>query len=152
MSKSLKNFVTIDEVLREYRPQAVRFLCTSTTSRWSTREHHGRGRRPRAALCLLFRLAANAAARGGSARAEGEAPTHKWAAEERTLSETLRAKRTVVDVALRDIVDTPAALKALEQLIRAANTPWELSTIRGAATLLASVSLSMQSWAARRQL
>ena len=47
---------------------------------------------------------------------------HKWGAEERQLSAILHEKRAEVDAALRASIDTPAALKALEQLVRATNT------------------------------
>ena len=47
---------------------------------------------------------------------------HKWGAEERQLSTILHEKRAEVDAALRASIDTPAALKALEQLVRATNT------------------------------
>ena len=49
-------------------------------------------------------------------------PAHKWGAEERALQEVFAERREAVHLALCDSIDTPAALKAMEQIIRATNT------------------------------
>ncbi len=60
--------------------------------------------------------------REARAAAETSAPELKWGREERELHEALGQKRAAVDVALARGIDTPTALKALEQLVRATNS------------------------------
>lgn len=69
-------------------------------------------------LAARLREAASAEA----AQAQGARLEYKWGAPERELHATLIAKREAVHVALLDSIDTPSAMKSLEQLIRATNT------------------------------
>lgn len=67
-------------------------------------------------------------------------PLHKWGGEERMLQETFSAKRAEVHEALCDSINTPAALKALEQLVRATNTYMgEVGDVARGGTLLGSI-------------
>ncbi|KOO28165.1 cysteinyl-tRNA synthetase [Chrysochromulina tobinii] len=95
MSKSLKNFITIDGALSQYSAAQLRFLFL--LRRFSEPMEYSENT-----------LAAAIA-------------THKWGAEERTLHATLHSRRQAVHSALLDSIDTPTAFKALEQLLRATN-------------------------------
>ena len=122
MSKSLKNFVTIREVLNEYRPEAVRFLFL--LHKYHEPMEYSQNTMA-AAADLERRFASFSSSISSRLRDASEAeaapgappPVHKWGAEERQLSATLHEKRAEVDAALRASIDTPSALKALEQLI-----------------------------------
>ena len=73
-------------------------------------------------------------------------PTHKWGAEERALHETFVDRRTAVHEALLDSIDTPSALKALEQLLRATNVYMNaVPDVTRGATLLAKVRAAAKS-------
>jgi len=146
MSKSLKNFVTIREVLDEYRPEAVRFLFL--LHKYHEPMEYSQNTMA-AAADLERRFSAFSVSLRSRLREASEAdaapaappPLHKWGAEERQLSATLHEKRAEVDAALRSSVDTPAALKALEQLIRATNSYLgEVGEARRGATLLTAIS------------
>ena len=146
MSKSLKNFVTIREVLDEYRPEAVRFLFL--LHKYHEPMEYSQNTMA-AAADLERRFSAFSVSLRSRLREASEAdaapaappPLHKRGAEERQLSATLHEKRAEVDAALRSSVDTPAALKALEQLIRATNSYLgEVGEARRGATLLTAIS------------
>ena len=67
-------------------------------------------------------------------------PLHKWGAEERELAAVFVSKRSEVHAALCDSVDTPSALKALEQLVRSCNTYMgDVSDVSRGGTLLGSI-------------
>ena len=168
MSKSLKNFVTVREALETYSARQIRFLFL--LHRYHEPMEYSANAMS-AAVDLERRFASfdsNLAARladaaaADAAAAVGAAPPHehKWGAEERVLQAAFAEKRATVHAALLNAVDTPAALKALEQLVRAANTfVAEVPTTRGAgarccsasaATTRASSSASARSRAAPR--
>ena len=130
MSKSLKNFVTVREALETYSARQIRFLFL--LHRYHEPMEYSANAMS-AAVDLERRFASfdsNLAARladaaaADAAAAVGAAPPHehKWGAEERVLQAAFAEKRATVHAALLNAVDTPAALKALEQLVRAANT------------------------------
>ncbi|KAL3892566.1 MAG: hypothetical protein SGPRY_015008, partial [Prymnesium sp.] len=125
MSKSLKNFITIEGALEQYSPSQLRFLFLlrrfSEPMEYSTNSMSS-------ALDLERRFTSFASSldarlkEAATLEEGGAAPIHKWGDAERTLHATLCAKRESVHAALLDSIDTGGALKALEQLIRATNS------------------------------
>ena len=101
MSKSLKNFVTIREVLNEYRPEAVRFLFL--LHKYHEPMEYSQNTMA-AAADLERRFASFSSSISSRLRDASEAeaapgappPVHKWGAEERQLSATLHEKRAEV--------------------------------------------------------
>ena len=144
MSKSLKNFITIRGALDAYSPSVLRFLVLlrhfskpmeySENTLAAAADLEKRFASFGASLAQRLKEAAAAAdaqgqQQGGAPRTAGAGgppipgapPSHKWGAEERELHATLVSRRAAVHTALLDSIDTPTALKALEQLIRATN-------------------------------
>jgi cysteinyl-tRNA synthetase len=125
MSKSLKNFITIREALSDFSPRQIRFLFLlqkyhtpmeySPNSMAAAADLERRFGAFEAGLAARLREAELAA--GGGGRLE-----YKWGARERALQQALEEKRQAVHSALLDSIDTPSAVKSLEQLIRATNT------------------------------
>ena len=105
MSKSLKNFVTIREVLNEYRPEAVRFLFL--LHKYHEPMEYSQNTMA-AAADLERRFASFSSSISSRLRDASEAeaapgappPVHKWGAEERQLSATLHEKRAEVGLGL----------------------------------------------------
>ena len=105
MSKSLKNFVTIREVLNEYRPEAVRFLFL--LHKYHEPMEYSQNTMA-AAADLERRFASFSSSISSRLRDASEAeaapgappPVHKWGAEERQLSATLHEKRAEVGFGL----------------------------------------------------
>jgi len=162
MSKSLKNFITIRGALEHYSSAQLRFLFL--LRRFSEPMEYSENTLAAAAdlerrfatfgTALGARLkdaaSLNAAGPGPAAavRTAGaggppvpaRAAIHKWGEEERKLHGVFVDRRAAVHAALLDSIDTPTALKALEQLIRATNVYMaEVSDVGRGATLLARV-------------
>lgn len=160
MSKSLKNFITIRGALEQYSSAQLRFLFL--LRRFSEPMEYSENTLAAAAdlerrfatfgTALGARLkdasSLNAAGPAAAVRTAGaggppvpaRAAIHKWGEEERKLHGVFVDRRAAVHAALLDSIDTPTALKALEQLIRATNVYMaEVSDVGRGATLLARV-------------
>ena len=138
MSKSLKNFITIGGALEQYSAAQIRFLFLMR--RFSEPMEYSENTLAAAAdlerrfnsfsTSLSARLQEASAAGAapdippsdGTTASDGPAvPHHKWGPEERELHAMLHSRRAAVHSALLDSIDTPTAMKALEQLIRSTN-------------------------------
>ena len=142
MSKSLKNFITIQGALERYSAEQIRFLFLlrkfsepmeySENTMSSAVDMERRFSSFSASLAARLREASDLGAE--------RAPTHKWGGAERELHATLAEKRAAVHSALQNSIDTSSALKALEQLIRATNVYMgSVSDVGRGATLLTNV-------------
>lgn len=128
MSKSLKNFITIRESLERFSSRQLRFLFL--LHRYHEPMEYSENTMAAAAdlerrfasfeASLAARLREAAEAQKPVAAAENP-PVFKWGAAERELRETLSTKRNSIHAALLNSIDTPTAVKQLEQLIRATN-------------------------------
>ena len=158
MSKSLKNFITIQGALERYSASQIRFLFLmrrfsepmeySENTLAAAADLERRFASFGASLATRLKEAAEAGgadAAGGGAPTAGvggppvpsRIPTHKWGGAERELHVTLHTRQQGVHAALLDSMNTPAALKELEQLIRATNVYMaEVPDVSQGATLL----------------
>jgi len=145
MSKSLKNFITIREALETYSARQLRFLFLlqkyhqpmeySQNSMAAAADLERRFGAFEAALAARLREADTAA------DAAPQEVLHRWGDQERRLNDALVDKRAAVHAALLDCIDTPSAVKRLEQLIRAANSYMgEVPQPQRGATLLHAVA------------
>ena len=163
MSKSLKNFITIKGALEAYSPNQIRFLFL--LRRFSEPMEYSENTLAAAAdlerrfaafgAGLASRLkeadaataaAADAAEDSAAVAALGlpplpaQPPVHKWGEAERTLQAAFAEKRREVHACLCDSIDTPGALKALEQLVRATNSYMgQVSDVSQGGTLLTMI-------------
>lgn len=129
MSKSLKNFITIQESLERFSGRQLRFLFL--LHRYHEPMEYSENTMA-AAADLERRFASFEASLGARLREAAEAqkpaaaaeqpPVFKMGAAEKELRETLTVKRQGIHAALLNSIDTPTAVKQLEQLIRATNT------------------------------
>jgi len=149
MSKSLKNFITVREALSKYSARQIRFLFL--LHRYNEPMEYSENTMGAAAdlerrfaafdTSLGARIAEAEAAAAAAARGERGAPTFKWGKEERELNALLDEKRRAVHEALQDSINTPLAMKQLEQLLRATNIFMrDLPDATRGASLLRSIS------------
>lgn len=148
MSKSLKNFITIQDAVNTYSMKQLRFLFLlhrfnepmeySTNSMQVAVDLEGRFSTFMGNLQVRLR-------EGGAVSAESS--TQRWTSADKELYTMLQEKKAAVHAALCNSIDTPTALKQMEQLIRACNTymgqhssPSQgYSVLSGVATWMASM-------------
>ncbi|KAL8426889.1 hypothetical protein Efla_002497 [Eimeria flavescens] len=123
MSKSLKNFVTIKECLKQFKPRHIRFLCLM--NRWdSPMNYSPDGETMQQAIdvdrgFLNFFSLCKAKLRATSPVSDFE---QRWTEEEFRLNTMLRETKKKVRQALLDNFDTPEALVSLQHLVSHTNT------------------------------
>ncbi len=135
MSKSLKNFITVREALESYSARQMRFLfllhryhepmeysANTMSAAVDLERRFGAFELSFGARLREAAAAERAASSSGGGGGEQQRLVVKWSAQERELHSVLLEKQRAVDAALRAGIDTPSALKALEQLVRATNT------------------------------
>ncbi|CAG9461321.1 unnamed protein product [Pedinophyceae sp. YPF-701] len=118
MSKSLKNFITIRDALEVFTPRQLRLMFVLQA--WDKPMVYGEGSlaEMRAKEAMLKNFFQNVEA---ALRAHSTSLPAKWLAEETTLHAALQASQVEVRARLRDNIDTPGAMAALERLVRATN-------------------------------
>ncbi|TPX51747.1 cysteine---tRNA ligase [Synchytrium endobioticum] len=124
MSKSLKNFITIREALQQHSAVQIRymFLMHSWGSLLDYSEGSMSGARSYESMVNKFLLNAKSVILESRAANIKFVGTHNFRNEEKKLFDALRTAQMTVHSALCDSFDTPEAMKALSQLITAANT------------------------------
>ncbi|KAK9802975.1 hypothetical protein WJX73_002469 [Symbiochloris irregularis] len=121
MSKSLKNFISIRDALKNHSPRQLRLMFAL---------HHWhkpmvfdanalRGALETEATLRNFFRTTNALLR--PRKLDGIASIARWQEEESKLRDQLAKAQDKVDACLRDNLDTPGAIFHIEALIRAAN-------------------------------
>ncbi|GLI68942.1 hypothetical protein VaNZ11_013467 [Volvox africanus] len=119
MSKSLKNFVTIREALQTFNARQLRLMFVLQP--WNKTMMYGEQSRAemkaREAQLKNFFQNVEAAVRG----LEINATEQRWHADEFELNNRILSTQTAVDQALRDNINTPAAMDAIADLIKAVN-------------------------------
>ena len=121
MSKSLKNFISITDALKQHTSRQLRFLFLLHS--WNDTLDYGENSMEGALkfekLLQEFFLTIQSILR--STASTGIAAFHKWNPEEITLNQRLMETRTNVHEALCDSVDTKSALDEIRELIKASN-------------------------------
>lgn len=119
MSKSLKNFITIGEVLRKYTGRQIRIMVLM--HRWNSTFGYSDGAIPEAVELerQLYEFFLNVQVKTRKVQVEGE---KKWSAEDKVLYESLNKVKESIHNALCDSFDTPAAMRFLLELISTTNT------------------------------
>lgn len=119
MSKSLKNFVTIREALSTFNARQLRLMFVLQP--WNKTMVYGEQSRAemkaREAQLRNFFQNVDAAVRGLDINTTGQ----RWAPEEFELSARIQEAQRAVDIALRDNFNTPAAMDALSDMVKAVN-------------------------------
>ncbi|KAJ2309418.1 cysteinyl-tRNA synthetase [Coemansia sp. RSA 2705] len=121
MSKSLKNFVTIKQALRTYSMRQIRMLFL--LSRWNAPlQFDAKAMEEAVALeRLLASFFANVTALLRDADASDARGSRRTCAPELELLRALDAARALVHRALLDSFDTPAAMRAIQDLVARTN-------------------------------
>ncbi|KAH8918331.1 cysteinyl-tRNA synthetase [Atractiella rhizophila] len=121
MSKSLKNFITIQEFLKNYSARQLRlaFLAQVWSNRMDFKEASVQQAKTDETTITNFFTNVNALLSEPSASIEGE---HRFHSAESTLLQDLREAQSKFDNALRDSFNTPLALQTLLSLINTTNT------------------------------
>jgi cysteinyl-tRNA synthetase len=119
MSKSLKNFITIQEALENNSARQIRLLFL--LHKYNAPMDYGDNTMSHSVITekLFAEFFHNAKA---TLRQYGMKESQKWSAEAVQLQTTLAAGMTKVDDALKDDFDTPTALATLVDLVKATNT------------------------------
>jgi cysteinyl-tRNA synthetase len=119
MSKSLKNFITIQEALENNSARQIRLLFL--LHKYNAPMDYGDNTMSHSVITekLFAEFFHNAKA---TLRQYGMKESQKWSAEAVQLQTTLAAGMTKVDDALKDDFDTPTALAVLVDLVKATNT------------------------------
>jgi cysteinyl-tRNA synthetase len=121
MAKSLKNFITIQEVLKKYTARQLRltFLLHSWKDTLDYSDDTMAAALTYEKTVGEFFLAVKHIMR--SMPAHGVAAFTKWGADERVLNDALRSAMAGVHVSLCDSVDTRAALDNIRELVASGN-------------------------------
>ncbi len=119
MSKSLKNFVRIKDVLTHYNARQIRIMVLM--HRWDATFNYSEQAMPEAVELerQIYEFFLNARV---ATRKSGLDRTQKWDPADQRLYSLLNEKRARVHGALCDSFDTPAAMRAMMELISAANS------------------------------
>ncbi|OZJ02371.1 hypothetical protein BZG36_04436 [Bifiguratus adelaidae] len=130
MSKSLKNFITIQEALQKYSARQLRlyFLLKQWNAKMDFKESSMQEvynlestlNNFFANVKALLRDVRNEPLRGADERPNGLL-THRFRAEEKGLMQTLALKQQAVHEALCDSIDTARAMNEISELVSAAN-------------------------------
>ncbi|EFJ42920.1 hypothetical protein VOLCADRAFT_66444 [Volvox carteri f. nagariensis] len=119
MSKSLKNFITIREALQTFNARQLRLMFVLQP--WNKTMMYGEQARAemkaREAQLKNFFQNVEAAVRGQDICTTEQ----RWQPEDFELNSRILGAQTAVDLALRDNINTPAAMDALSELIKAVN-------------------------------
>ncbi|KXZ56656.1 hypothetical protein GPECTOR_1g591 [Gonium pectorale] len=119
MSKSLKNFITIREALTIFNARQLRLMFVLQP--WNKTMVYGEQSRAemkaREAQLKNFFQNVDAAVRGSDVNASDQ----RWDAEDFELKASIVGVQEKVDAALRDNINTPAAMDAVSELIKAVN-------------------------------
>ena len=120
MSKSLKNFITIRQLLASYTPQQVRllFLLSPWEAGINFSEDGLAAAKAKEAELNEFFLNTQVALR--ARRDTTNTPQH-WTADDRRMSDALQTAQTAVHAALCDNFDYPTAMQLLSQLVQDTN-------------------------------
>lgn len=121
MSKSLKNFITIKEALKRNSASQLRimFLQHYWKEPLTFKESSMNAAASAEQTLVHFFASVEALVRGAK---DDESTESNWGAAELDLSGKLEAAQNVVDVALRDSIDTPTAFSALMELVCQTNS------------------------------
>jgi len=126
MSKSLKNFISIKNVLKTNNARAVRMMCLmhtwSSTMTFKTDDSLAVATSRERHFTNFFR-AVQATSRNSTIKAN----VQKFNEVDNQLSNTLKKTQQEVHEALCDSFDTPRAVNALADLVTATNTYMKLS-------------------------
>lgn len=119
MSKSLKNFKTIREILQKFTPRQMRllFLLRPWDSTMNYTEDSLDEIKAKEKSILEFFLNAKIVLRDENSMETQQ----RWNEREKSLHDTLMKSESAVDDALKNSFDTPTAMLALLELIRATN-------------------------------
>ncbi|KAG2499369.1 hypothetical protein HYH03_002944 [Edaphochlamys debaryana] len=131
MSKSLKNFITIREALATFNARQLRLMfCLQPWNKTMLYGEQSRAEmKAREAQLRNFFGNVEAACRG----ADVNATEQRWTADDFELNSRVCATQVAVDAALRDNINTPAAMDALSDLIKHVNKYLEKKQEPGAA-------------------
>ncbi|KAJ1862655.1 cysteinyl-tRNA synthetase [Coemansia sp. RSA 989] len=123
MSKSLKNFITIKEVLKKYTARQIRMLFLF--SQWSAPLYFDSESMEEAVAVekLLSNFFTNATAilRDARERPAEKEPRRRTLAPELELLEALKDTQAQVHQALLDSFDTPTAMRAIQDIVSRTN-------------------------------
>ena len=121
MSKSLKNFITIKQILKDYSARQIRMMFLlhnwDTTMNYNKATSFNEATAKDTQFTQFFR---NVKAKLRCV--EVKSSVQKWADADYQLSETLLKSKTAVHEALSDSFDTPTAINELNKLVIATNT------------------------------
>ncbi|KZT29170.1 cysteinyl-tRNA synthetase [Neolentinus lepideus HHB14362 ss-1] len=123
MSKSLKNFITIDEILRKYTARQLRLAFL--TQQWNARMDFseslmtGEVKSIETGFNNFFSVVKALLMDTDCAKADGQ---HRYGEAEQGLIQHLHASQTAFRTALCDSFNTPGALEALRTLVSRTNT------------------------------
>ena len=121
MSKSLKNFITIKQILKDYSARQIRMMFLlhnwDTTMNYNKATSFNEATAKDTQFTQFFR---NVKAKLRCV--EVKSPVQKWVEADYQLSETLLKSKTAVHEALSDSFDTPTAINELNKLVIATNT------------------------------
>ncbi|CAG8434834.1 2436_t:CDS:10 [Funneliformis mosseae] len=114
MSKSLKNFITIQQALKKYTPRQLRlcFLLQQWDSKLDFKEN---------IFDENFFVNTKAFLNERKHNAYGSDGTHRYRSSEREIINLLREKQTTIHEALCDSINTPSAMSELMELINRTN-------------------------------
>ncbi|KAI0026764.1 tRNA synthetases class I (C) catalytic domain-containing protein [Vararia minispora EC-137] len=151
MSKSLKNFITIDEILQRYSARQLRLAFLTTL--WSAKIDFseslmtGEVKNIEATLNNFFTVAkalvSQARADADASAVPGRDARHGFDAPEQELTSALHAAQDAFRAALCDSFNTPAALDVLRDLVSRANV---YVAARGAGAVNAGVVERVARW------
>ncbi|KAI8839534.1 tRNA synthetases class I (C) catalytic domain-containing protein [Chytriomyces cf. hyalinus JEL632] len=124
MSKSLKNFDSIDDTLKKYTPAQIRimFLLHSWDSVLDYKQTSMQEARAFEASINNFLINVKSTVQEYRAKPEELTGNHNFHAAEKELYALFQQKQAVVHAALCDNFDTSSAMSALRDTISAANT------------------------------
>lgn len=128
MSKSLKNFITIQQALEINTARQIRLLFL--LHRYSVQMDYGDNTMQHA-LETERRFVEFFHNVKACLRKHTLARPQKWTAESMALQQTLRECTEKVDAAMKDDFDTPTAMAALTDLVKAANVYMESDAVVG---------------------
>lgn len=121
MSKSLKNFITIKQILKDYSARQIRMMFLlhnwDTTMNYNRETSFNEATAKDTQFTQFFR---NVKAKLRCV--EVKTSVQKWAESDYQLSETLLKSKTAVHAALSDSFDTPTVINELNKLVIATNT------------------------------
>ncbi|GAA6014289.1 hypothetical protein JCM10207_005410 [Rhodosporidiobolus poonsookiae] len=148
MSKSLKNFITIDDALEKHTARQLRFafLLQNWNARLDFKESAMQEVRSAEGLLNNFFALTKALAQEAKERAVASDGSHHYEAAEAELMAKLTTSQSAFRAALCDSFDTPTAIQTLLDLVSAAN----IYLSRGRSNVNVPVLLAVEEWVTRQ--